>query len=351
MKLGMTINYVGDFAASVDKVVELEKAGLDVVWVAEAYSVDAVSQLGYLAAKTERIEIGSGILNVYSRTAPAMGQTAAGLDMVSNGRFILGLGASGPQVVEGFHGVPYEKPMARISEYIDVVRMTLRREPLIYDGKTVTVPLPEGQGTGLGKPLKLINHPVRSEVPIWWASLMPLSVKATARSADGWLPVFFVPDEFQRVWGDDLKAGTADRDPGLGRLDIGAGTTVAIGEEFVGEGADTVLDMGRPMTALYWGGMGARDKNFYNTIAKKYGYEAEAIEIQDLYLEGHKAEAAAAVPRDFLERSSLVGPESFVKERLGAWKEAGVTVLNVNIAPGQDQTATMGKLRDLIEEA
>ncbi|MDH3678329.1 MAG: LLM class F420-dependent oxidoreductase [Acidimicrobiia bacterium] len=350
MKLGMSINYVGDFAKSVDRVVELEKAGLDVVWVAEAYSVDAVSQLGYLAARTERVEIGSGILNVYSRTATAIAQTAAGLDMVSDGRFILGLGASGPQVIEGFHGVPYEKPMVRIREYIDVVRMTLRREKVVYDGKTVTVPLPEGEGTGLGKPLKLINHPVRSEIPIWWASLMPLSVKATARSADGWLPVFFVPDEFQRVWGDDLKAGTVDRDPSLGRLEIGAGAMVAIGEEYVGEGADRVLDLSRPNTALYWGGMGARDKNFYNTIAKKYGYEAEAVEIQDLYLEGKKEAAAAAVPRDFLERSSLVGPPSQVRERLGVWKEAGVSVLNVNVAPGQDSVATLGQLREMLED-
>jgi len=351
MKLGTSINYVGDFAKSVDRVVELEQAGLDVVWVAEAYSVDAVSQVGYLAAKTERIEIGTGILNVYSRTAAAMGQTAAGLDMVSNGRFILGLGASGPQVVEGFHGVPYEKPMARIREYIDVVRMTLRREPLVYDGKTVQLPLPEGQGTGLGKPLKLINHPVRSSIPIYWASLMPLSVRATAQSADGWLPVFFVPDEFQKVWGDDLKAGQAKRDPELGRLDITAGAMVAIGDEYVGEAADRVYDLSRPATALYWGGMGARDKNFYNTIAKKYGYESEAIEIQDLYLDGKKEEAAAAVPRDFLERSSLVGPESYVRERLGVWKEAGVSVLNVNLAPGQDEVATMGKLRDMVEDA
>ncbi|MEM7339847.1 MAG: LLM class F420-dependent oxidoreductase [Actinomycetota bacterium] len=350
MKLGTSINYVGDFAKSVQEVVELEAAGLDVVWVAEAYSVDAVSQIGYLAAKTERIEIGSGILNVYSRTASAVAQTAAGLDMVSNGRFILGLGASGPQVIEGFHGVPYEKPMARIQEYIDVVRMTLRREKVIYDGKTVTVPLPEGEGTGLGKPLKLINHPVRNEIPIWWASLMPLSVKATARSADGWLPVFFVPDEFQRVWGDDLKAGQAQRDESLGRLEIGAGTMVAIGEEFVGEGADKVLDLGRPNTALYWGGMGARDKNFYNTIARKYGYEEEAIEIQDLYLDGNKNEAAAAVPRDFLDRSSLVGPPSYIRERLGVWKEAGVTVLNVNVAPGQDKAGTLGQLREMMED-
>ncbi|MFT7597918.1 MAG: F420-dependent oxidoreductase-like protein [Acidimicrobiales bacterium] len=350
MKLGMSINYVGDFHASVQQVVEYEKAGLDVVWVAEAYSIDAVSQIGYLAAKTERIEIGSGILNVYSRSASAIAQTAAGCDYVSDGRFILGLGASGPQVIEGFHGIPYEKPMKRISEYIDVTRMTLRREPVVYDGTTVQIPLPEGQGTGLAKPLKLINHPVRSEVPIWWASLMPLSVKATAKSADGWLPVFFVPDEFQKVWGDDLKAGTAQRDPSLGTLDIGAGATVAIGDQYAGQGADAVLDRSRPTTALYWGGMGARDKNFYNTIAQKYGYEEEAIEIQDLYLDGQKAAAAAAVPRDFLERANLVGPASYVKERLGAWKEAGVTVLNVTPV-GDDPVGTLGTLRQLMEDA
>jgi F420-dependent oxidoreductase-like protein len=346
----MSINYVGDFKRSVDQVVEYEKAGLDVVWVAEAYSIDAVSQIGYLAAKTERVEIGTGILNVYSRTAAAIAQTAAGCDYVSDGRFILGLGASGPQVIEGFHGVPYEKPMKRINEYIDVVRMTLRREPVVYDGTTVQVPLPEGQGTGLGKPLKLINHPVRDSVPIWWASLMPLSVKATAKSADGWLPVFFLPDEFQRVWGDDLKAGVAKRDESLAPLQIGAGATVAIGEQYVGEGADPVLDRGRPTTALYWGGMGARDKNFYNTIAQKYGYVDEAIEIQDLYLDGQKDAAAAKVPRDFLERANLVGPASYVKERLGVWKEAGVSVLNVTPA-GDDPVGTLAQLRELLEDA
>jgi F420-dependent oxidoreductase-like protein len=351
MRLGTTVNYVGDFAGTVQQIVELEQAGLDVVWVAEAYSVDAVSQLGYLAARTERIEIGSGILNVFSRTPAAMGQTAAGLDMVSNGRFILGLGASGPQVIEGFHGVAYERPMTRIKEYIDIVRMTLRREALVYEGRTVTIPLPEGQGTGLGKPLKLINHPVRAEIPIWWASLMPKSVAATAERADGWLPIFFVPDRFQQVWGDDLKAGAADRDPALGRLDIGAGALVAIGDRFAGQGADAVLDLARPLTALYWGGMGARDRNFYNTVARRYGYEAEATEIQDLYLEGKKDEAAAIVPRDFLEGSSLVGPESYVKERLAAWKEAGVTVLNVNLAPGQDEVATLATLKALVEDA
>ena len=231
MKLSMNINYSGDFHADVQKVVDLEKAGLDVVWVPEAYSFDAVSQMGYLAAKTDTIEIGSGILNVFSRTATCMAQTAAGLDFVSNGRFILGLGASGPQVIEGFHGVPYEKPMPRIRDYINVCRMTWKREKVVYDGPTVKVPLPEGEGTGLGKPLKIINHPVREHIPIFWASLMGQSVKDTAQLADGWLPIFFDPEKFHTVWGDDLKAGQAERDPELGPLQISAGGMVAIGDE------------------------------------------------------------------------------------------------------------------------
>jgi F420-dependent oxidoreductase-like protein len=350
MRLAMSLNYSGSFKEGVARVQELEKAGLDIVWVAEAYSFDAISQVGYLAAKTDRINIGTGIVNVYSRTAAAMGQTAAGCDHVSDGRFILGLGASGPQVIEGFHGVPYEKPMQRIKEYIEVVRMTMRREPLVYDGQTVQVPLPAGRGTGLGKPLKLINHPVRPDVPIWWASLQGRSVEATARYADGWLPVFFEPDKYQQVWGSELKAGLAKRSADLSRLEISAGGMLAIGEDLVGEQQARVLDAARPQTALYWGGMGARDKNFYNDLARRYGYEAEAIEIQDLYLSGHKDEAAAKVPLEFLQRSHLVGPPGLLRERLGAYKEAGVTVLNVNPV-GHDPVRVIEQFRALVDDA
>ncbi len=223
VKLSMGINYSGDFHSDVARVQQLEAAGLDLVWVPEAYSFDAVSLMGFLAAKTSTIQIGSGILNTYSRTATCIAQTAAGLDYVSGGRFVLGLGASGPQVIEGFHGVPYEKPMARIRDYINICRMVWRREKVVYDGKAVQIPLPEGQGTGLGKPLKLINHPVREDIPIFWASLMGLSVTATAQYADGWLPIFFDPERFHTVWGDELKKGTrptrrvARQTPDLGR--------------------------------------------------------------------------------------------------------------------------------------
>ncbi len=347
MKLSMSINYSGDFHADVEKVVELENAGLDVDWVPEANSFDAVSQMGFLAAKTSTIEIGSGILNVFSRTATCMAQTAAGLDYVSNGRFILGLGASGPQVIEGFHGVPYDKPMPRIRDYINVCRMTWRREKVVYDGPTTKIPLPEGEGTGLGKPLKLINHPVRENIPIFWASLMGQSVKNTAKHADGWLPIFFDPDKFQSVWGDDLKAGQAERDPDLDRLQISAGGMVAIGDELTGDAQQRILDFARPNAALYIGGMGARDKNFYNTICQRYGYVAEAAEIQDLYLSGKKDEAAAAVPGELLANSNLVGPAGYVKERIAAFKEAGVTHLSVNPVGG-DAVKTIEQLKSLL---
>jgi F420-dependent oxidoreductase-like protein len=348
MKLSMMINYSGDFHADVQRVTELEAAGLDVVWIPEAYTFDAISQIGYLAAKTERVEIGTGIVNVYSRTAACMAQTAAGCDFVSGGRFILGLGASGPQVIEGFHGVPYEKPMPRIRDYINVVRMTLRRERVEYDGATVTIPLPEGEGTGLGKPLKLINHPVRDTVPIFWASLMGRSVANTAQFADGWLPVFFDPRKYHDVWGDEIKAGLSQRDPELGQLQISAGGMVAIGEELTGDAQARVLDHARPMLALYIGGMGARDKNFYNTICQKYGYVDEAIEVQDLYLDGKKDEAATAVPAELIENTNLVGPLGYVRERIAAYKEAGVTHLQVNPVGG-DPVRTVEQLRSLID--
>ena len=346
VKLSMMISYSGDFKADVRRVQELERAGLDLVWVPEAYTFDGVSQLGYLAASTSTIQIGSGILNVFSRTASCMAQTAAGLDYISDGRFVLGLGASGPQVIEGFHGVPYEKPMPRIRDYINVCRMVWRREPVVYEGAAVQIPLADGQGTGLGKPLKLINHPLRPDIPIFWASLLGLSVKETAKLADGWLPIFFDPEKFHTVWGDDLKAGLADRDPSLGQLQISAGGMVAIGDELVGDRAQAVLDRARPELALYVGGMGARDKNFYNTIAQKYGYVNEARLVQDLYLDGKKEEAAAALPAAMLSGTNLVGPPGYVKERLAAYREAGVT--HLSITPVGDATRTVEQLRELM---
>jgi F420-dependent oxidoreductase-like protein len=250
-------------------------------------------------------------------------------------------------VVEGFHGVPYEKPLMRIKETIEVVRRVIRREVIDFHGQTIDIPLPAGQGTGLGKPLKLINRPVREAVPIWWASLMGNAVAATAEVADGWLPIMFIPEKAMGVWGDDLRRGLAKRSPDLAPLDISAGGMLAIGDDLP---VEKIRDMGRPGTALYVGGMGARGKNFYNDLAVRYGYEQAAKEIQDLYLEGKKDEAAAKVPEEWLEKTSLVGPASYIAERVAAYKEAGVTVLNVNPV-GSDPVKAIDQMREIVDAA
>lgn len=325
MRIGMQLQYAGGFKESAAMVAEYEKAGLDIVWVAEAYGFDAPSFMGYLAALTETVEIAAGILPIYTRTPTLIAMTAAGIDAMTGGRCILGLGASGPQVIEGWHGITYDAPVGRTREIIDICRMVWKRdEKVSYNGKHYTLPLPPEKGTGLGKPLKLIAHPVRDRIPIHVASLGQKNVQMTAEVADGWLPIFYLPEKADDVWGADLRAGFAKRSPELGPLEIVAGGIVAITDD-----PDPLLDFGRSMAALYIGGMGARDRNFYNQLACRYGYEAEAKEIQDLYLDGKKTEAAAKVPKEFLELTNLVGPESYVKERVGAFRDSGVTVLNV----------------------
>jgi F420-dependent oxidoreductase-like protein len=324
MRIGMALNYAGGFRETAAELADFEKAGLDIVFVPEAYSFDAVSQLGYLAAVTERVELASGIMQIYPRTPTMTAMTAAGLDYVSGGRFSLGIGASGPQVIEGWHGVPYDAPLARTRELIEICRKVWRRERLEYDGAHYQIPLPPGQGTGLGKALKLINHPVRSNIPIILASLGPKNVEMTAELADGWEPIFYYPEKAKQVWGDALAAGCAKRDPALGQLDIIAQTALAIGEDVKG-----LIDLIRPVQALYIGGMGARGKNFYNNMAVRYGYGKEAAAIQDAYLAGRKDEAAGLIPQELLEHVSLIGPKSYVAERVAAMKESGVTTLNV----------------------
>ena len=341
MKLSMPLMYDGNPRQTADQVAGLEKAGLDTIWVAEPYGFDAPTLMGYLAAKTETVEIGAGILNVYSRTPGALLQTAAGLDNVSGGRAVIGLGASGPQVIEGFHGLPYDKPLGRTREVIEIIRMGLRRESLVHDG-IFTLPLPADQGLGLGKPLKLLNKPERPAVPLWVAALGDKNVAMTAEVADGWLPFLFLPEKARQVWGDALARGAAKRSADLGPLEISAGGMVAIGEDVKG-----MLDFMRPMYALYVGGMGARGKNFYNELACHYGYEKEAREIQDLYLDGHKRDAEAKVPLEWLEAGNLVGPASYVQERIAAFREAGVTSLQVSPA-SEDPAATIAQIKEWV---
>ena len=345
MKLGMMLSYAGGFKTAAAEVAQLEQAGLDVVWVPEAYSFDAVSQLGYLAGVTERVHIGSAILPLYSRTPALLAMTAAGLDFVSDGRFILGLGASGPQVIEGFHGVPYDRPLARTREIVDICRRVWRREVLVNDG-IYQLPLPPDQGTGLGKALKLINHPVRPRIPIHLASLGDRNVELTAELADGWLPMLYVPERAAEVWGGALAAGAAKRAPDLGPMETVAGGMVGfVDDPAVGTG---ILDLARPMVALYVGGMGAKGRNFYNALACRYGFEAEAAAVQELYLAGDKEGAARAVPAALLEGSNLVGPEGHVRDRVAAFAEAGVTTLNV-IPVGADKVELVGRLRAIVD--
>lgn len=346
MKISMLLNYAGGLKERVAELQEFEKAGLDVVWVPEAYSFDAPTAMGYIAANTERVTIASGILPVFTRTPSLLAMTAAGLDYLSDGRAMLGLGASGPQVIEGFHGVPYDAPLGRLKETIEICRQVWRREKVRHVGAKYEVPLGQGRGTGLGKPLKLINHPVREEIPIALATLGSKSVEATAELADAWLPAFYTAEAAGAVWGDALAKGHAKRDPSRAPLDVFAGGGVSIGKN-----REALRNMARPGIALYVGGMGARQKNFYNDIFCKSGYEVEAKEIQRLFLEGKKDAAEAAIPDAYLANNSLVGEPAFVTERLHALKESGVTSLNVSFfgETSAERVKACDELRNLVD--
>ena len=303
---------------------DYERHGLDIVFVPGAYSFDAVSQLGFIAARTERVEIASALLQLYTRMPTLTAMTAAGLDHVSGGRFTLGIGASSPQVVEGFHGVPYGAPLARTREVVEICGKVWRREVLVHGGRHDQVPLPPDRGTGLGKPLRLMNHPHRDPVPIMLAAIGPKNVVLAAEIAEAWEPLFFRPEEAADVWGPSLQEGLTRRDPALGPLDIFVGMRLAIGDD-----VEDLLQFGRPQLALYLGGMGARGKNFYNDLACRYGFEQEARRVQDLYLDGRKQEGAEAVPEELVRMTAPIGPLGHVKERLEALREAGATTLNL----------------------
>ncbi len=325
MKLGTTVGVRGDDVPGfIRHVQRLEDIGVEYLWTGEAYTADAVTTMGFLAGVTTRAQIGSSILPIYSRTPTVLAMTAVGLDKLSQGRAILGLGASGPQVIEGFHGVPYDRPLGRTREIVEICRKVWRRERLEHQGASYEVPLAEGAGTGLGKALKLIDHPVRERVPIYLASLGPKNVQMTAELAEGWLPLHYWPDRADGVWGESLQAGAALRADDLPPLEVVAGGSLAIGDD-----VDSLRELARPMLGLYFGGMGAKGRNYYNDVLKAYGYEAEAEQIQDLYLGGQKKEASRLVPDELIAGTNLIGDEGFVKDRLAAYRDSGVTVLNV----------------------
>lgn len=341
MKLSMPIRFNGDPAQTAQRARDLESAGIDLLWAGEVYGFDSATLFGFLAGQTERVEFMSGIFPIYSRTPTLIAQTAATLDALSRGRFNLGLGTSGPQVIEGWHGVPFDRPVGRTKEVVEICRMVWKREPVAYEGKGYSFPLPEGQGTGLGKALKFMDRPLREDIPVWVASLGPKNVEMTAEVADGWQPLFFVPDKFRDVWGDSLDAGGAKRSGDLDTLKIIAGGTVAIGSE---DQVREHREAGRATTSFYVGGMGARGKNFYNDLFGRYGWEAEAKEIQDLFLDGHRKEAAAKVPDEYLRLSSMCGDEGFVRERIEVYKQVGVTHLEVNPV-GEDPLAVIEQIK------
>ena len=332
MKISTTLGFDGDPVSFARKAKELESAGVDLVWSGEIYGFDLTSALAFLAGQTTTLELMTGIIPIYSRTPALIAQTAATIDALSGGRFHLGLGSSGPQVIEGWHGVAFDRPLQRTREVIEICRKVWSRQPLVYDGKIIKLPLPPDQGTGLGKPLKLMVKPLRQDIPVWIAAIGPKNVELAAEVAHGWQPIHFVPDRFQQVWGEALKDGTAKRSADLPPLQIMAGGTVALGH---GKEVTEARESTRAHVGFYVGGMGARDKNFYNELFQRYGWVDEAKEIQDLFLSGKREEAIAKVPDEYVDLATLAGDPGFVRERIAVYKEVGVSYLNINVV-GED---------------
>ena len=318
MRLGLNLGYWGaDPAQVLDVARHAESLGFHSVWTAEAYGSDAVVPLAWVGAQTSTIGLGTGILQMPARTPAMTAMTAVTLDLLSGGRALLGLGLSGPQVVEGWHGQPYGKPLVKTREYVEIVRSIMRRDaPVEHHGEHYDIPYQGPGATGLGKPLKLIVHPKR-QIPIYLAAIGPKNVALAAEIADGWLPMLFSPTRME-VWADAF----AGRD--LANFDIAPSVTVVVGDD-----AAVCRDMVKPMLALYIGGMGARGRNFYNNLACRYGYEGAAKEIQDLYLDGKKQEAVAAVPDELVDEVALCGPRERIAELIEPWRSSPVTTMIV----------------------
>jgi F420-dependent oxidoreductase-like protein len=321
MRLGLNMGYFGAAAPKdfLPLVQHAESLGFHSAWTAEAYGSDSIVPLTWVAAHTTTLKVGTAIMQMPARTPANTAMTAATLDLMSDGRFLLGLGLSGPQVVEGWHGEAYGKPLQKTREYVEIVRTILRREaPLEHHGEHYDIPYSGADATGLGKPLKLIIHPKRADIPIYLASIGPKNVALTAEIADGWLPIFFSPQRFAESYGEHFQ-GTD-----FSQFDIAPTVAVILGDD-----VDACRSMVKPMLALYIGGMGARGKNFYNELACRYGYEGAAKEIQDLYLDGKKAEAMAAVPDELVDEVALCGPKERIRDLLEVWKESPVTTMIV----------------------
>jgi F420-dependent oxidoreductase-like protein len=340
MDIGLNLGYSG---AQMDDVLPLvrhaDRVGVDSVWVAEAYGSDAATVLGYLAGRTERILLGSAIMQMPARTPANTAMTAMTLDALSGGRLLLGLGVSGPQVVEGWHGVPYEAPLAKSREYIEIVRRAVARDaPLEFHGEHYRIPYDGPDGSGLGKPLRSILHPVRTHIPVYLAAIGPRNVALAAEIADGWLPIFYSP-EHADVFADSLREGAERGGRAPGTCRIAATVMVAAGDDVA-----ACRDRLRPFFALYIGGMGSREHNFYRDLAVRYGYEQAAYAVQDAYLDGRREEAAAAVPDELIDQVALVGPLPRILDRLAAWQASDVDTLIL----GTDQPEVLQAVRDAV---
>jgi F420-dependent oxidoreductase-like protein len=343
MRLGINLGYwgAGNDADNLVLAREADRLGYAVAWAAEAYGSDAATVLAWIAAQTEQIDIGSAVFQIPGRTPANTAMTAATLDTLSGGRFRLGLGVSGPQVSEGWHGVRFDKPLARTREYVDIVKLALSRRKVTYDGEFFTLPLPDGPG----KALVLTVHPVRETIPIYLAAIGPKNLELAGEIADGWLAIFFAP-EFAGELTSQVAAGRAKVGKTLEGFDIVPTVPVVIGDD-VAACADPL----RGYCSLYIGGMGSREKNFYNQLASRMGYEQAAAEVQDKYLARDYDGAGAAVPFEFIDRTSLIGPRERIQERLSAYAEAGVTTLTVaTYAPSLDERLnTLRAMAEVLE--
>jgi F420-dependent oxidoreductase-like protein len=322
MRLGINLGYwgAGMDADNLAVAQEADRLGYSVCWAAEAYGSDAPTVLSWVAAQTERIDVGSAIFQIPARTPAMTAMTAATLDSLSGGRFRLGIGVSGPQVSEGWYGVKFDKPLARTREYVEIVRKAMSRQRLTHDGEHWTLPLPGGPG----KPLKLTVHPVREHIPLYIAAIGPKNLEQTGEIADGALLIFPAAEHLEETALSALRAGRAKVGKTLDGFDVCPTLPLAVGDDI-----DALADLFRPYTALYVGGMGSREQNFYNRLARRMGYEKEAAEIQDKYLAGDKDGAAAAVPRQLIDSTCLLGDIARIADRMSAYAAAGVTTLTL----------------------
>ena len=341
MRLGLNLGYQASWTTPADHLAmaqEADRLGFSVVWAAEAYGSDSPSMLAWIAGQTSRIDVGAAVMQIPARTPAMTAMTAATLDTLSGGRFRLGLGVSGPQVSEGWHGVRFGKPLARTREYVDIVKLAIARKPVAYDGEFYTLPLPDGPG----KALRLGFHPPRASIPIYLAAVGPKNLELAGEIADGWLAIFFAPDAAGEYL-QHIERGRAKSGAGLTGFDVAPSVPLVVGDDLA-----ACADAIRPYAALYVGGMGSREQNFYNQLAVRMGYADAAKTVQDLYLDKKLRDAAAAVPQEFIERTSILGNKIQITERLRQYAAAGVGTLSVSPYVG-DLESGIANLRALAD--